>query len=212
MNRYSISTLPRIARALALTGMFAAASLFAQQAPTDSAPPSPPPQSPAPVERRGPSDQGPQQHVYRGNFPPREDRRGGGPPSSMDFGMSMRLGPPGAWWKNPTIVQRISLTPEQVKKMDDILQQSRLQLVDLKANLEKQNLLLDPLLSANPVDTAKALLQIDKVAQARADLEKANARMLLSIRSVLTPDQWTKLRPEGGHFGPYKGPGPRPGQ
>jgi hypothetical protein len=43
------------------------------------------------------------------------------------------------------------------------------------------------------------------VAQARAELEKANARMLLGIRRVLTPDQWKKLQAET----PRPGRGPR---
>jgi len=129
-----------------------------------------------------------------------------------------RIAPEGMWWKNPMVVQRLTLTPEQTKKMEGIFEQSRLQLIDLKANVEKQNALLEPLLSANPPDTVKAMAQIDKVAQARADLEKANARMLLGIRVVLTPEQWTKLhggRDAGGFGGPgrtgpqggAKGPG-----
>jgi Spy/CpxP family protein refolding chaperone len=80
--------------------------------------------------------------------------------------------------------------------MDDILQQSRLQLVDLRANVEKQELLMEPMLATNPPDTNKILAQIDHTAQARAELEKANAKMLLGIRNVLTPDQWSKLQTE----------------
>ena len=102
--------------------------------------------------------------------------------------------PHGLWWKNPMVAQQIGITPEQQKKMDDILQQSRLQLIDLKANVERQEVLLRPMLDANPPDTAQVLAQVDKLAQARADLEKSNARMLLGIRTVLTPEQWTKLQ------------------
>ncbi len=109
---------------------------------------------------------------------------------------SLQMGPPGIWWHNPDLVQKLTLTPDQQKRMDDILQQSRLQLVDLKANVEKQELLMEPMLAANPPDTNKVLAQIDRTAQARAELEKARAKMLLSIRNVLTPDQWTKLQAE----------------
>jgi Spy/CpxP family protein refolding chaperone len=116
--------------------------------------------------------------------------------SQEDGGMGFHIGPQGAWWKNPMVVQRLSLTADQTRKMDDIFQQSRLQLIDLKATVEKQQVMLEPMLSANPLDVAKASAQIDKVAQARADLEKANAKMLLSIRGVLTADQWTKLQAE----------------
>jgi Spy/CpxP family protein refolding chaperone len=55
---------------------------------------------------------------------------------------------------------------------------------------------MEPMLAANPPDTNKVLAQIDHTAQDRAELEKANAKMLLSIRNVLTPDQWTKLQAE----------------
>jgi Spy/CpxP family protein refolding chaperone len=108
----------------------------------------------------------------------------------------LRVGPPGIWWHNADLVQKLGLTPDQQKKMDDILQQSRLQLIDLRANVEKQEVMMEPMLSANPPETNKILAQIDRTAQARAELEKANAKMLLGIRDVLTPDQWTKLQAE----------------
>jgi Spy/CpxP family protein refolding chaperone len=107
-----------------------------------------------------------------------------------------RIGPPGIWWHNPDLIQKLNLTPDQQKRMDDILQQSRLQLIDLRANVEKQEVLMEPMLAANPPDTNKILAQIDHTAQARAELEKANAKMLLGIRNLLTPDQWTKLQAE----------------
>jgi Spy/CpxP family protein refolding chaperone len=124
------------------------------------------------------------------------------------FEEGLHIGPEGLWWRNPQIAQKIALTPDQIKRMDDILQKSRIELIDLKANLEKQNAFLEPLLSANPVDSAKALAQIDKIAQARADLEKAHARLLLGIRGVLTPEQWTKLNAHRGSGGAgFVGPG-----
>jgi Spy/CpxP family protein refolding chaperone len=151
-------------------------------------------------------------HVDAGGEPGRDMGPGFGPRGGPNFG------PPGMWWKNPEIAQKLSLTADQQKKMDDIFQQSRLQLIDLKANVEKQELLLEPMLSANPPDTNKVLAQIDHVAAARAELEKGMARMLLNIRGVLSADQWTKLqserprfrqRPDGpdGPGGPGFGPG-----
>ncbi|WP_433968956.1 Spy/CpxP family protein refolding chaperone [Tunturiibacter gelidiferens] len=145
---------------------------------------------------------------------------GGGPGMRGGF----RIAPPGIWWHNPDLIQKLTLTPDQQKKMDDILQQSKLQLIDLRANVEKQEVLMEPMLAANPPDTNRILAQIDQTAQARAELEKANAKMLLAIRNVLTPDQWTKLQAEGrerrhmrmqgGPEGPGRAPdgqGPPPG-
>jgi Spy/CpxP family protein refolding chaperone len=122
------------------------------------------------------------------------DQNRGGWGGGMHSGF--RIGPPGIWWHNPDLIQKLNLTPDQQKRMDDILQQSRLQLIDLRANVEKQEVLMEPMLAANPPDTNKILAQIDHTAQARAELEKANAKMLLGIRNVLTPDQWTKLQAE----------------
>ena len=130
------------------------------------------------------------------------------------FGRGGPLGPVGMWWKNPRVVEKLTLTPDQAKRMDGIFQTSRLQLIDLRASVQKQEVMLEPLLSANPLDTAKAQAQIDKVADARAELEKSNAKMLLGIRAVLTPDQWTKLRDrsQGGTEGPGGPGGPGAGR
>ena len=189
---------------LALCGSVA----VAQQPPAQ-----PVPGTPAPIERQAPPPRFPpgaapaeKAHVFHHTF------HG---PAGPDDGF--HIGPMGMWWKNPGVVQRIGLTPEQTKKMDEIFEQSRLDLIDKKAAVEKAQVMLEPLLSANPIDTAKAMAQIDKVADARAELEKANAKMLLGIRGVLTPDQWTKLRdhrfgaPDGQPAGGGPGRGMRGG-
>jgi Spy/CpxP family protein refolding chaperone len=141
----------------------------------------------------------------------------------MGRGM-MGIVPPGAWWKNPNVVTLLALTPDQQKRMDDILLQSRIQLIHMKASLEEEQLKLEPLLNTNPLDQSRALAQISKIADLRADLEKADAKMLLSLRGVLTADQWTKLqadrhkRHEGmGREGMdgmrnHRGPDGQPGQ
>jgi Spy/CpxP family protein refolding chaperone len=119
------------------------------------------------------------------------DFHGGG------MGSSFRGGPGGGtWWKNTELATKIGLTADQTKRMDDIVQSSRIELIHIKATLEEEQVLLEPMMNANPPDTAKTLAQIGKIADTRATLEKANAKMLLSIRGVLTADQWTKLQAE----------------
>jgi Spy/CpxP family protein refolding chaperone len=111
------------------------------------------------------------------------------------------------------MVQRLALNSDQQKKMDDIFQQNRLKLIDLNATLQKEEVMLEPLVAADQPDEPRILAQIDKVAQARAELEKANARFLLGIRRLLTPDQWKKLQAEnlpGAGSGRVSGETPRP--
>jgi periplasmic protein CpxP/Spy len=91
--------------------------------------------------------------------------------------------------------------------MDENFDQNRIKLIDLSAALQKEGAILEPLLAADHPDEAKILAQIDRVAQARAELEKANARMLLGIRKILTAEQWRQLRADEPRSGP---PPPRP--
>ena len=104
--------------------------------------------------------------------------------------------PGGKWWTRPEMAQRLGLTADQTKKMDDTFQQYRLKLIDLNASVQREEIIMEPLVAAESPDEAKIVAQIDKVAQARAELEKANARMLLGIRRLLTPEQWNKLKAE----------------
>jgi Spy/CpxP family protein refolding chaperone len=107
----------------------------------------------------------------------------------------------GKWWTNPSTVQRLQLSEDQQKRIDQIFQQSRLKLIDLRAGLEKEEAVLDPLLAADHPQESLVLPQIDRVAMARAELEKANARMLFSFRVVLTPEQWKQLKSPAGAGG-----------
>lgn len=116
------------------------------------------------------------------------------PPMERAF----RMGPRGRWWNNPEVAQKLGLSADQQKKMDDIFLQSRLKLIDEHAAVEKEEAILEPLLAAEQPDETRILSQIDKVAQSRAELEKANARMLLGLRGALTTAQWKTLQTLGG--------------
>lgn len=99
----------------------------------------------------------------------------------------------GAWWKNSQVVRDIGLSDEQVKQIEQTFFDHRLKLIDLKATVEREETRLQPLMEADQVNEAQVSAQIDKVLAARAALEKANVMMMLSIRRVLTVEQWKKL-------------------
>ncbi len=67
--------------------------------------------------------------------------------------MERRLeGGPGRWWENQELVQRLGLTADQQKKMEDIFQQSRIKLIDLNAALQKEEAIMEPLMAADQPD------------------------------------------------------------
>ena len=126
------------------------------------------------------------------------------------------LGPEGnrgRWWNDPVLVEKLKLSEEQRKGFDGILLEHRTKLIDLRGAVEKAELEMEPLIDADQPNEAKILGQIDKIAQLRAELEKANARFLLAIRAKLTPEQWKLLQADRGNrqFG-HGGPGHRRGR
>jgi hypothetical protein len=102
--------------------------------------------------------------------------------------------PPGRWWKDAGTVKAIGLNDGQIQKIEQVFQESRMKLVDVHANLEKEELKLEPLLEAETPDENAVLSAIDRITSAHAALEKANAQMAFAIRRVLTPEQWKNLR------------------
>ena len=113
------------------------------------------------------------------------------PPMERAFGSD---GGHGQFWNNPRIVTQLKLTDDQRKAMDGIMQDHRVKLIDLHANLEKAEVTMQPLMKADQPNETAILAAIDKIAQARAELEKANARFLLAIRGQLTADQWKQMQ------------------
>ena len=113
------------------------------------------------------------------------------PPMERAFGPQ---GDHGRWWNNPRLVAELKLTDEQRKAMDGILLEHREKLIDLRSSSSSAFWRLAPLVKDDQPNEGRILAQIDKVAQARAELEKANARFLLAIRGKLTPDQWKQVQ------------------
>ncbi|WP_058185331.1 Spy/CpxP family protein refolding chaperone [Terracidiphilus gabretensis] len=118
----------------------------------------------------------------------------GGHRPPMERALGPMGSPQGKFWNNPDLVTKLKLTDDQRKGMDQVLQQHMTTLVDLHANLEKSELALQPMMKEDQPNESQILEQIDRVAQARAELEKGNARFLLAIRAKLTPEQWKNLQ------------------
>lgn len=100
----------------------------------------------------------------------------------------------GSWWENPRIAEQIGLNDQQKQQLEKISLASRLKTIDLRADLEKQQVILEPMLQTYHPDEEQVLAQVEKVSQARAALEKEHIQTMLVTRNVLTEDQWNKLK------------------
>jgi len=136
-------------------------------------------------------------------------------PGPHDMGMGPHHGPFGTWWKNSEVVKELQLTDAQVKQIEQTFLDYRLKLIDLRADVERQETKLQPLLEADQPNEHEVGSQVDAVVAARGKLEKTNTMMMLAIRRVLSVDQWKKLqaierrRGERNVFYRRTGPGDR---
>ena len=164
---------------------------------------------PAPAEMPGPAPEPQDFMMQAGPMPPPAGdeirmRTGG-----HGFGMGPGGMPGGTWWKDSQLVQAIGLSDQQVQQIEKTFQDHRMQLIDLHANLEKAELQMEPMMASDQPNEAQVNAQIDKIAQARAALEKSNAQMLFAVRRVLTPDQWKKLQAQHRERRPFPAMGTR---
>ena len=101
--------------------------------------------------------------------------------------------PDGKWWKRPRLAAEIGLTQEQVREIEKIFVHSRPRLIDLRGELEKRQLTLQESMEDHGVDRQVVEKQIEAVENARAELQKARALMILDMKQVLRPEQWDRL-------------------
>lgn len=130
--------------------------------------------------------------------PPGQRGPGGPPPGGMmrEPGQMKMRGPGpdlGKWWKDSEIARELGLTEQQIAQAEAVFLDHRLKLIDMSADVQRNEARLQPLMEADQVDEAKISAQIDQLLAARSRLEKANMMMMISIRKVLTIDQWKKL-------------------
>jgi len=105
----------------------------------------------------------------------------------------LHLGLPGRWWNDRTVARVVGLDTRQQRRMDDVFNANRDNLQTLYTNLQREEAQLDKITRGRELDENQIFQQIDRVTQARGELEKATAHMQLQIRKELTADQTAKL-------------------
>ena len=110
------------------------------------------------------------------------------------------------WWKDPKVVQELTLSADQSARIDSVFRSVFPQLRQSKEELDRQEAELSRLLGVN-ADEATVLRQVDKVEVVRGSLNKSRTLMLLHMRQVLKPKQNVKFN---AVFEQYRRDNPRP--
>jgi Spy/CpxP family protein refolding chaperone len=128
-------------------------------------------------------------HVRHGEPPPNGDQ----PSTVSSMRGGLQLGPPGRWWDDKHFAKDLKLRPDQQKHMDSIFEQNRPALLKRYEELMQEQDRMEALTHAKTLDENALFAQIDRVAQARAALEKANTHLLYQLRAEMDADQVGKL-------------------
>jgi TonB family protein len=110
-------------------------------------------------------------------------------------------GATGAWWTNRVVTDSLGLSADQKTKLERAYENHRQRIVSSTELLEKEEAQLARLLAAEPLDRNAVLTQIDRVVQARGEVERSNSAMTMEMRETLTRAQWLQLHPERTRVG-----------
>lgn len=111
---------------------------------------------------------------------------------------------------NPATAKKLGLSDEQKAKLKEITGAAR-------SGRDKQKKVRDAavkqleLMKADKIDEAAVMQAIDEVFDLRRDLAKEQAKRVIAVKSILTPEQVAKLHEEAANMGAGRGPR-RPGQ
>jgi Spy/CpxP family protein refolding chaperone len=136
-----------------------------------------------------------------------QDPQPGDPPGPHG-GDGMRHGP--AFMQHQAMMEKLNLTDDQTKKLEDIRYQHQKKAITMRADLESARLDLGRMMRADQPDRRAIETQLDKIGQARVTLEKDRVAQLLEMRAILTPEQlktWRQMH--GGMRGGMHGGMPR---
>jgi Spy/CpxP family protein refolding chaperone len=107
--------------------------------------------------------------------------------------IGLHLGLGGRWWDNEATIKELKLSPTQQHRMDAIFETNKPTLVSLYLNMQREQSRLTTLSTSDLQDQSKVDAAIDRVSQARCDLEKENAYILIQIRQQMDAQQLQAL-------------------
>ena len=102
--------------------------------------------------------------------------------------------PPGKWWEDPRLAERLALSEEQQATIRDIVYEHARRMIDLKADVEMAGLDLATVVNTEEFDEPAVRSSYTAFQTARRELENERFEMLVAVRRVLTAEQWSTLQ------------------
>jgi Spy/CpxP family protein refolding chaperone len=100
----------------------------------------------------------------------------------------------GKWWMNKTLTDELQLSDTERNTLEEKYMESRRKMIDLKSEVEKQQLELDLLLDQPDANKEQIIAQYDLLENARSQLSKERFRLLIEMRDILGTERYQSLR------------------
>ena len=104
--------------------------------------------------------------------------------------------PPGKWWRRPEFATNLQLTNDQQMRLDLIFRMAANDLIDLRADAEKTSIAIRSELDQPQLNRDNLRRLAAKLSETQGKLFDKELMMLVDMRSVLSDDQWGRLRSE----------------
>ena len=98
-----------------------------------------------------------------------------------------------AWWASP-VVRDLNLSPEQLRQVRATVREYRMQLIDLRGNVQKAELEVEDAFNEEHFQPQRASAAVERLIAARTELGKALGQLSLKLRGAITADQWRELQ------------------
>lgn len=102
--------------------------------------------------------------------------------------------PPGRWWEEPVVIERVGLSEEQRTEIRALVYEHARQMIDLNAGLKRAELDLKQTVDRTEIDPQAVRTAFAAFQDARRRLETERFEMLLGVRLLLSDEQWEEIQ------------------
>lgn len=101
--------------------------------------------------------------------------------------------PAGRWWEIPRLVEYVGISNEQQERIGELVYLHAERMIDLNAEVERSKLALQRQVDRDELDPDAVRAAFRAFQSARQALELERFEMLLAVRQILSPEQWSRL-------------------
>jgi Spy/CpxP family protein refolding chaperone len=98
------------------------------------------------------------------------------------------------WWRTETYQRELGLTPDQVRRIEHIFQESWPLLQETKKELDRLETELSQVIADGTAEESRVVRMIDRVEASRGALARTRSLMLFRMHRVLSPAQRARLK------------------